>query len=120
MRRIARMYTDFGENFGIPRQSGLAEALRGEIIFEKDFRNDHAVRGLEEFTHIWVLWKFDLPEAPAESGGGGGAGSSEMAGDRAAASSGRECADGGFRYSFAFSAQSHRSVLCETGLCAYR
>ena len=72
MRRIARIYTDFGENFGIPRQSGLAEALRGEIIFEKDFRNDHAVRGLEEFTHIWVLWKFDLPEAPAESGGGGG------------------------------------------------
>lgn len=59
MRRIARIYTDFDENFGIPRQSGLADLLKGEIVFEKEFRSEHVVRGLEEFSHIWVIWHFD-------------------------------------------------------------
>ena len=59
MRRIARIYTDFDENFGIPRQSGLADLLKGEIVFEKEFRSEHVVRGLEEFSHIWLIWHFD-------------------------------------------------------------
>lgn len=55
---IARIYTDFPEKFGIPRQSGLAPALRGRIVFEPDFRNLDALRGLEEFSHIWLIWEF--------------------------------------------------------------
>ena len=55
---IAKIYTDFPEKFGIPRQSGLAPALRGRIVFEPDFRNLDALRGLEEFSHIWLIWEF--------------------------------------------------------------
>ena len=59
MNTIARIYTDFDENFGIPRQSGLADQLKGEIVFEEEYRSIHAFRGLEEFSHIWILWRFD-------------------------------------------------------------
>jgi len=55
---IAHIYTDFPEKFGIPRQSGLIEELKGRIIFEKEYRNAEAVRGLEDFSHIWLLWQF--------------------------------------------------------------
>ncbi|MBP3543276.1 MAG: tRNA (N6-threonylcarbamoyladenosine(37)-N6)-methyltransferase TrmO [Lachnospiraceae bacterium] len=58
MKIIARIYTDFPDKFGIPRQSGLVEGLKGKIIFEPEFRNPEAVRGLEEFSHIWILWQF--------------------------------------------------------------
>lgn len=58
MKIIARIYTDFPDKFGIPRQSGLVEGLEGKIIFEPEFRNPEAVRGLEEFSHIWLLWQF--------------------------------------------------------------
>lgn len=58
MKIIAHIRTDFPEKFGIPRQSGLVGTLEGKIIFEPEFRNPEAVRGLEEFTHIWLLWKF--------------------------------------------------------------
>ncbi len=58
MKIIARIYTDFPDKFGIPRQSGLVEGLKGKIIFEPEFRNPEAVRGLEEFSHIWLLWQF--------------------------------------------------------------
>ena len=55
---IAHIRTDFPEKFGIPRQSGLAKALRGKIVFEPEYRNPDALRGLEEFSHIWLIWEF--------------------------------------------------------------
>lgn len=58
IRPIAYIRTDFPEKFGIPRQSGLAKALRGRIVFEPEYRNPDALRGLEEFSHIWLIWEF--------------------------------------------------------------
>ena len=55
---IATIHTEFPEKFGIPRQSGLVPQLRGTIIFEPEFRNPDAVRGIEEFSHLWLLWSF--------------------------------------------------------------
>lgn len=58
MTQIARIHSDFTEKFGIPRQSGLVEELRAAIVFEPEYRIEHAVRGLENFSHIWLLWQF--------------------------------------------------------------
>lgn len=58
MNIIARIYTGFPEKFGLPRQSGLAKSLKGKIIFEPEYRAEAAFRGLEEFSHIWILWYF--------------------------------------------------------------
>ena len=55
--RIAHIRTDFPEKFGIPRQSGLS-AAKGKIIFEKMYRSAQAVRGLENYSHLWILWEF--------------------------------------------------------------
>ncbi|NLW54642.1 MAG: tRNA (N6-threonylcarbamoyladenosine(37)-N6)-methyltransferase TrmO [Clostridiaceae bacterium] len=55
---IARVRTPFGEKFGIPRQSGLAAEVSGEIIFEEAFRSPEALRGIEGFSHIWLVWCF--------------------------------------------------------------
>lgn len=55
---VAKIHTEFPDKFGIPRQSGLVSSLRGEIVFEPPFRSMDAVRGLEEFSHIWLLWEF--------------------------------------------------------------
>ena len=55
---IAHIRTEFPEKFGIPRQSGLAGALSGKIVFEKEFRNPDALRGLEGFSHLWLIWEF--------------------------------------------------------------
>ncbi len=55
---IARVHNDFSTKFGIPRQSGLVDAIKSTIVFEPDYRNITAVRGLEDFSHIWVLWEF--------------------------------------------------------------
>lgn len=55
---IAKIHTEFPDKFGIPRQSGLVSTLRGEIVFEPEFRSPDAIRGLEEFSHIWLLWEF--------------------------------------------------------------
>lgn len=55
---VAKIHTEFADKFGIPRQSGLVSSLRGEIVFEPEFRSMDAVRGLEEFSHIWLLWEF--------------------------------------------------------------
>jgi tRNA-Thr(GGU) m(6)t(6)A37 methyltransferase TsaA len=56
---IAHIRTDLPEKFGIPRQSGLAPNLKGTIIFEPEYRNPDAVRGLEEFNYIWLIWQFE-------------------------------------------------------------
>lgn len=60
MKTIAHISTDFGSKFGIPRQSGLVEGLRGAIVFTPEYRNAEALRGLEDFSHIWLLWDFSL------------------------------------------------------------
>ncbi len=58
MKIIAYIKTDFKTKFGVPRQSGLIKSAKGKIVFEKEYRDISAIRGLEEFSHIWVLWKF--------------------------------------------------------------
>ena len=58
MRIIARMKSDFSSKFGIPRQSGLVESLRSTIVFEPEFRNADALRGIEGFSHLWIIWQF--------------------------------------------------------------
>jgi len=58
MKVIARMRSDFPAKFGIPRQSGLVEQLRSTVIFEPEFRNADALRGMEEFSHLWLIWQF--------------------------------------------------------------
>lgn len=55
---IARIRTDFPTKFGIPRQSGLVEALRGTVVFEPEFRDPEALRGIEGFSHLWLIWQF--------------------------------------------------------------
>lgn len=55
---IARIETPFGEKFGVPRQSGIADCP-GRIVFEPAFRDPEAVRGLEGFSHVWLIWQFD-------------------------------------------------------------
>jgi tRNA (Thr-GGU) A37 N-methylase len=61
---IAHIYTDFPEKFGVPRQSGLAKHLRGRIVFEKEYRNPDALRGLEGFSHLWLIWEFSANRKP--------------------------------------------------------
>lgn len=58
MKIIGRIVTDFPSKFGLPRQSGLVEGITGKIVFEEEFRVPEAFRGLEEFSHIWILWQF--------------------------------------------------------------
>ena len=58
LRIVARLYNDFTEKFGIPRQSGLVDSLRSTIVFEPEYRNADALRGLEGFSHLWLLWQF--------------------------------------------------------------
>ena len=58
MNIIGHISTDFPTKFGIPRQSGLIEELKGVITFEPEYRQPEAFRGLEDFSHIWVLWQF--------------------------------------------------------------
>ena len=58
LRVIARIHSDFQEKFGIPRQSGLVEELQARVVFEPPYRNPDALRGLEEFSHIWLIWQF--------------------------------------------------------------
>lgn len=58
MKTIAKIRTDFPTKFGIPRQSGLVDELKGTVIFEPAFRNSDSLRGLADFSHIWLIWKF--------------------------------------------------------------
>ena len=58
LKVIAHIHTAFPTKFGIPRQSGLVDGLRGEIIFTPEYRNADALRGLEDFSHIWLVWQF--------------------------------------------------------------
>lgn len=58
MKEIAHIETDFAEKFGIPRQSGLIEETKARIIFDPEYRTWDAFKGLEQYSHIWILWKF--------------------------------------------------------------
>lgn len=58
IKPIAYIHTQFPEKFGVPRQSGLARALKGRIVFEPEYRNPDALRGLDGFSHIWLIWEF--------------------------------------------------------------
>ena len=65
---IAHMESDFGTKFGIPRQSGMVKELMGRIVFEPEFRQAETLRGIEEFSHLWLIWQFseniDAPWSP--------------------------------------------------------
>lgn len=67
MDRIAHIENDFIEKFGIPRQSGLVNDVCSNIIFEPQYRNIDSVRGLEGFSHIWLIWGFDLQRSENDS-----------------------------------------------------
>lgn len=58
LKIIAHIKTDFSSKFGIPRQSGLVDELEATIIFEPEYRNPDALRGIEEYSHLWLLWQF--------------------------------------------------------------
>lgn len=58
MKVIARIRSPFPEKFGVPRQSGLVDSLQAQIVFEEEYRNADAVRGLDGFSHIWLIWQF--------------------------------------------------------------
>ena len=58
MKPIAHIRCDFPDKFGIPRQSGLIDSLKAEIIFEPDYRNPDAFRGLADYSHVWLIWGF--------------------------------------------------------------
>ena len=58
MKIIAKIYTEFGEKFGIPRQSGLVEETVGKIVFEPEYRNPEALRGIDGYSHLWLIWQF--------------------------------------------------------------
>ena len=58
LKVIAHIHTDFATKFGVPRQSGLVEELIGEIVFEPEFRRTEALIGMEEYSHLWLLWDF--------------------------------------------------------------
>lgn len=62
MKIIARVHTDFHEKFGIPRQSGLVESLRATVVFEPPYRNADALRGIDGYSHLWLIWKFSETE----------------------------------------------------------
>ena len=59
MRVIARIHSDFSTKFGVPRQSGLVDALESTVVFEPGYRNPDALRGLEDYSHLWLVWVFD-------------------------------------------------------------
>ena len=58
MKIIARVRSPFKSKFGIPRQSGLVEEIEAQIVFEPEFRNPDALRGIEEWSHLWLIWQF--------------------------------------------------------------
>ena len=67
MHIIARIRTDFPTKFGVPRQSGVVPGLTGRVVFEPPYRNSDAVRGLEGFSHIWLIWQFSEALRPGWS-----------------------------------------------------
>ena len=67
MKTIAVIHSDFREKFGIPRQSGLVPGTRARIVFEPEYRSPDALRGIEGFSHLWLIWAFSKAERPVWS-----------------------------------------------------
>ncbi len=67
MKIIAHIHTDFPEKFGLPRQSGLVKGLTGKIVFEPEYRVPEALRGIEGFSHLWLIWQFSEAIRPTWS-----------------------------------------------------
>ena len=65
---IAHIRSEFREKFGIPRQSGLVDALRAQVVFTPPFRNADALRGLEDYSHLWLIWQFSQVVAAGADG----------------------------------------------------
>ena len=103
MKVIAHIKSDFPAKFGIPHQSGRIEELKAEIIFEPEYRNPDAVRGLEEYTHIWLIWEFS--QAVRQSW------SPTVRPPRL----GRKCTKRRFCHSIPLSSQSYWTFQCEAG-----
>ena len=103
MRIIARIHNDFSSKFGIPRQSGLVDSLISTIVFEPEFRNPDAFRGLDGYSHIWLLWQFS--EAVRRNW------SPTVRPPRL----GGKYQNGRFRDSFAIPPQCHWIILCPSG-----
>ena len=92
MHPIAHIRSDFGSKFGVPRQSGLVDTLTAAVVFEEPYRNPDALRGLEGFSHIWLIWVSTSPSGqngPPPSGRPGWAGTSGWGCSPAAPPSGR-------------------------------
>lgn len=66
VKYIAKIHTDFPTKFGVPRQSGLVPELIAKIVFEKNYRNPQALLGIEEYSHLWLLWDFSKVEQKEE------------------------------------------------------
>ncbi|MBO5556502.1 MAG: tRNA (N6-threonylcarbamoyladenosine(37)-N6)-methyltransferase TrmO, partial [Oscillospiraceae bacterium] len=58
IRPVARLRCDLSEKFGLPRQAGIVEALEGLVVFEPEYRDPEALRGIEGFSHLWLIWQF--------------------------------------------------------------
>lgn len=72
MKVIAHIHTDFGSKFGVPRQSGVVDSLESRIVFEPEYRVADALRGLEGFSHLWLIWEFsEVTKARASKAEGG-------------------------------------------------
>ena len=67
MRPVARICSDFASKFGIPRQSGLVPSLEARVVFEKEYRDPDALRGIEGYSHLWLLWQFSAAVRPADA-----------------------------------------------------
>ena len=62
IRPVARIKNGFNEKFGVPRQSGLAPLVKSEIVFESEFRDENMIRGIEQYSHLWLIWGFSENE----------------------------------------------------------
>jgi tRNA-Thr(GGU) m(6)t(6)A37 methyltransferase TsaA len=68
LKTIAHIYNDFDGKFGIPRQSGIVEAVQSRVVFEPEYRREEALRGLEGFSHLWLIWQFSENVSAAPGG----------------------------------------------------
>lgn len=62
IKSIAKIKNGFNEKFGVPRQSGLAPSVKSEIVFESEFRDENMIRGIEQYSHLWLIWGFSENE----------------------------------------------------------
>ena len=62
IRPVAKIKNGFNEKFGVPRQSGLAPSVKSEIVFESEFRDENMIRGIEQYSHLWLIWGFSENE----------------------------------------------------------